>query len=233
MNNCIISENLKRIKQQIKETALSCGRKPEEIKLVVVTKKHSIDEIQRAIDAGVEYIGENQVQETDRKLPFLKNYREFHFIGHLQTNKIRRLLSLKPVLIHSLDKLSTAEKLNSVANELKIIQDVLIQVNVSHEDTKNGISTGDCHSFIKETSNFSSIRVKGLMTVGMNTENELLVRKGFRLLKDLFDDLRKSELKNCEMVYLSMGMSNDFVPAITEGANILRIGSAIMGERVY
>ncbi|MDD3051605.1 MAG: YggS family pyridoxal phosphate-dependent enzyme [Candidatus Cloacimonetes bacterium] len=207
------------------------GRTGDHVKLVVVTKKHSAEEIQSAINEGAEIIGENQIQEASSKIPQINGFKEFHFIGHLQSNKIKKLLQLKPALIHSIDKISTAEKLNEELEKNDSVQEILIQINTSDESSKFGIDPKQCDSFFNEITRFPRLQVRGLMTIGKNTDNESEIRNGFRKLKTIFDSLKHKELSNVSMKYLSMGMSDDFEIAIEEGANIIRVGSAIMGLR--
>jgi PLP dependent protein len=230
----MIVENIVEIKQRITSAALRVDRDPAEIKLLAVTKTHPVESIQMAIENGIEFISENRIQEAEDKLPKLENlYKEFHFIGHLQSNKIKKLMSLKPALIHSIDKLSTASKLNDFLELNDLSQDILIQVNTSGEASKFGIEPVDAISFARELSKLKNLNVKGLMTIGMFTDDEQIVRACFRKLKDIFDQLKNEQISEIPMQYLSMGMTNDFEIAIEEGANIVRIGSAIFGYRNY
>lgn len=229
-----IKENLDFIKKSIAEAAKKSGRSAEEIKLLVVTKTHSAEVIDQVLEAGAEYIGENKIQESETKLPQLtNNYKEFHFIGHLQSNKIKKLLPLKPDLIHSIDKISTAKKLNTYLSNNNLTQDILIQVNTSGEDSKFGIIPQELEDFIIEMSQLTQINVVGLMTIGMTSSDEKIVRQGFNELKNLFELYKNSSFPNVTMNYLSMGMTNDFTIAIEEGSNLVRIGSAIFGPRIY
>lgn len=229
-----IKKNLQLIKNKIAESAKSAGRNPEDIKLLVVTKTHSAEIVDLALQAGAEYIGENKIQESETKLPQLtEEYKEFHFIGHLQSNKIKKLMPLQPSLIHSIDKLSTAKKLNNYLVQSGKTQNILIQVNTSNEESKFGIEPEQLEDFLKEISELKNLQVKGLMTIGLTSTEETEVRKGFQKLKRLFELHQENSYSNIEMKYLSMGMTNDFKIAIEEGANIIRIGSAIFGTRIY
>jgi len=219
------------------------GKDPATIKLIAVTKTYPVNTILDALQNGIEYIAESRVQECETKIPLLKNkYKEFHFIGHLQTNKIAKLLSLSPTLIHSVDKYSTAEKINQVLentitdaiNGVPTLrrQDILIEVNTSGEPQKNGISPDQLPELLQKISQLQHIKIKGLMTISQQTTDEQTIRQNFRLLKQLFDDIQKSsQSPNIEIQYLSMGMSDDFNIAIEEGSNMLRIGTAIFGQR--
>jgi len=229
-----IRNNIEYINDIIQNTCKKTGRDPQEIKLLAVTKTQPVTVIEKALEAGISCIGENKIQEAETKLSLLKDkYSEFHFIGHLQSNKIKKLISLKPSLIQSLDSLLTIRKLNDHLIKENIIQDILIQVNTSGEESKFGIEPDEVIKFISQTEIFQNIRIKGLMTIGMFTSDRELVRGCFRSLKRLFEELKNCNLGNVEMEYLSMGMTNDYIIAIEEGANILRIGSAIFGPRNY
>jgi hypothetical protein len=227
-------EIIEKIKLEIEECTAKSGRHSDEVKLLAVTKTHPVEVIKASLDEGFEFIAENKVQEAEVKIPQLAGlYKEFHFIGHLQSNKINKLLSLNPDLIHSLDKLSTAEKLNKSLEKLNKKQAVLIEVNTSGEESKNGINPEDLSNFLEKIDLMDNIQVKGLMTIGALTNNEEEIRKCFRLLKSLFEEHKNKQYQNCEMKYLSMGMSNDFKIAISEGSNIIRLGSIIYGYRNY
>ena len=229
-----IKENIERIKKEIIKTAKNSGRNHEDIKLLVVTKTHPAEIIDEALNSGAKYIAENKIQESEDKLPKLKNiYKEFHFIGHLQSNKIKKLMLLRPTLIHSIDKISTAKKLNNYLEKENIIQNILIQINTSGEISKSGIDPNELTDFLKEISKFKNLNVQGLMTIGLNSPDESKVRQNFYELNQLFGLHKNSPYDNVEMKYLSMGMTNDFKIAIEEGSNIVRIGSAIFGNRIY
>jgi len=227
-----IAENLKTVKKKITTAAKKAGRKPENIKLIAVTKNHSPEKIDLALKNGIKFIGENRVREAANKLPLLKEkYEEFHFIGHLQTNKISKLMKLKPALIHSIEKYSTAKKLNEFLIKENRFQNILIEVNTSGEESKFGVDPKDTIDFIRQISEFSHLKILGLMTVGMFTSDEKIIRNCFRTLKDLFEKIKTENFRNIEMKYLSMGMSNDFEIAIEEEAHIIRVGTAIFGAR--
>jgi len=229
-----ISKNIDILKQRIRNAALKSGRNPSDIKLVAVTKTHPSNLIDIALKSGIKFIGENRIQEAEDKIPLLKEeFEEFHFIGHLQSNKIPKLMKLNPALIHSIDKFSTAKKLNDFLIQKNKMQNILIQVNTSFEESKFGIEPDIAIGFIKEVSELSNLNIKGLMTIGKFTNDKNEIRKCFRTLKNIFDEIKLRNIRNVEMKYLSMGMTNDFELAIEEGANIVRIGSAIFGERKY
>ncbi len=227
-----MKERIDFIRKKIADAADACNRSADEILLLAVTKTHDVETIREGIKNGLTCIAENKIQESLTKIPELQDeIDEFHFIGHLQSNKIRKLMELKPTLIHSLDKLSTIKKLNNVAQEMGIVQDILVQVNTSGEASKSGIEPNETIEFLKQAACFSNIRIRGLMTIGMFISDEDIIRECFRKLKKLYDEAEK--LPGVKFKYLSMGMSGDFEIAIEEGANIIRIGSAIFGVRDY
>lgn len=230
----MIKENLEKLEKKIAAAAKKSGRTLAEVKLLVVTKTHPVELIRQALEAGAQNIGENKIQEAEAKIPQLQGeYAEFHFIGHLQSNKIKKLIPLRPELIHSIDKLSTARKLNNYLAKHNLQQNILIQVNCSGESSKFGIDPSELDDFLAEISKLTNLKIQGLMTIGLNSEDEAKVRAGFKLLKQLFKSVQTEKYPNVEMKYLSMGMTHDFVWAIEEGANLIRIGSAIFGARDY
>ena len=229
-----IANNFKKVKQRIAEAARKVNRKPEQIKLLTVTKSHPLAKVEKALKLGVEYIGENKVQEAEAKLPELVGkYKEFHFIGHLQSNKIKKLIPLRPELIHSLDKLSTIRKLHNYLEKHDLQQDILIEVNTSGEASKFGIEPNSALELVEAAANYSRVHIKGLMTIGKLTDNRDEIRACFRRLKELSQQISQHNIPNVKMNILSMGMTNDFEIAIEEGSNIVRVGSAIFGSREY
>ncbi|MBT7469076.1 MAG: YggS family pyridoxal phosphate-dependent enzyme [Candidatus Cloacimonetes bacterium] len=229
-----IQKNIENLKIRIAKSARDSARNIEEIKLLAVTKTHSAELVQIVLKNGLKCIAENKIQEARTKLPELQNvYDEFHFIGHLQSNKIKQLMKLKPALIHSIDKISTAKKLNDFLFKNNLKQEILIQINTSNEASKFGVEPSKIVAFVDEITQLSNLKIMGLMTIGKFTSNETEIRDNFKKLKEIFENLKRKNLPNLEMKYLSMGMTNDFEIAIEEGANIVRIGSAIFGDRNY
>lgn len=227
-----IQVNIAGIKEEIKKICHNCGRNPEDITLVVVTKTVDPERINYAVDCGASDLGENKVQEiVDKYEPVSKNVK-WHLIGHLQTNKVKYIID-KVELIHSVDSIKLAEEISKRAEKYDITKDVLVQINVAEEETKFGIGLDEAVNFVKNISEFGNIRIKGLMTIAPYSENPEGVRLVFRQLREKFDELSQMNLPNTEMKYLSMGMSNDYQIAIEEGANIIRIGTAIFGKRNY
>ena len=234
MDRMSIAENVAKINSRMKLAAEKADRNPKDIKLLAVTKTHPVHIIEQALKSGIKYIGENRLQDAEEKIPQLEGqFKEFHFIGHLQSNKIRKLMNLKPALIHSIDNLKTADKLNDYLTLYNLKQNILIQINTSAESSKFGIEPDDAADFVRQAAKFSNLRIKGLMTIGKFTANEAEIRICFKMLHDIFEKIKKENISNVEMKYLSMGMSGDFEIAIEEGANIVRLGSAIFGAREY
>ncbi len=228
-----IAKNIDTIRTSIDNRLAKLGRQGEEIILLAVTKTQSVDAIETALQSGITHFGENKVQEAMRKLPLVQSpYQGFHFIGHLQSNKINQLLSLKPYLIHSVDSVYIAQKLHLALGRTNRFQDILIQVNISEEATKSGVSFSNAIECVEEISRYSTLCIKGLMTIGKMDKPEVS-RPLFAQMKVLFDKIKKMDIPNVQMDYLSMGMSHDYLIALDEGANLLRIGSAIFGQRSY
>ncbi|HPY95894.1 MAG: YggS family pyridoxal phosphate-dependent enzyme [Candidatus Cloacimonadales bacterium] len=230
----MIQDNIERVYKQIEEACKRVGRDPDDIKLIAVTKTHSAAKINEALSFGIKSFGENKIQEIEEKMPDINRQgKEFHFIGHLQSNKINKLIELEPVLIHSIEKYSTAERLNKSLLRRGLTQDVLIEVNTSGEKSKNGVDPDDLNDLIKMISELSNVHIRGLMTIGTLTDDSDEIRRCFRQLRDLFQALKAQSIDNVEMKYLSMGMSGDFEIAIEEGSNLIRLGSIIFGQRHY
>jgi len=228
-----IKANIAELNQAIEALKVRLGRK-DQIILLAVTKTHPVELIETALTAGIEHIAENKVQEAMRKLPMITSpYRGFHFIGHLQTNKINQLLSLKPLLIHSIDSVYLAEKLHLALGRTNRTQDILIQVNTTREEQKSGVTFENARDTIWRIAAYSTLKIKGLMTIGKLHPNPEISRPYFKQLKELFDEFQKADIPSMEMQHLSMGMSHDWKIAVEEGSNMIRIGSAIFGERHY
>ncbi len=227
-----IQSRLKLVKERIETAALACGRDPRTIKLVAVSKTVPVDLVQAAIKAGVTILGENYVQEVRDKIEALSAEKvSWHFIGHLQSNKAKYAVQLFD-LIHSVDSLKLAKELNKRAGIIGKVQKILIQVNISGEATKSGIETEQALELVRRIAPFENLAVCGLMTMPPYFNAPDKVRPYFRALKDLSDIIRKEAIANVDMTELSMGMTGDFEVAIQQGATLVRIGTAIFGERV-
>lgn len=221
--------NIKRIEERIVAAARRAGRNPGEIKLIAVTKTVPVEKIREALDCGVNRLGENKVQEFLNKYQQLPPGVEWHFIGHLQTNKVNKIIG-KVALIHSLDRWALAEELHQAAIKAGQVAKVLVQVNVAGEKTKYGLDQSETVDFVAAAAELAGLSVQGLMTIAPWSANPEEVRPVFRGLREI---ARKVEdrVAGSRMNYLSMGMSGDWEVAVEEGANILRIGTAVFGER--
>ncbi len=224
----IIKNNLEIINEKVKKAALKTNRNPDEIKLVAVTKTATIEQIKEAIRVGVKIIGENKVQEAKEKYQILSTDIEWHLVGHLQTNKVKYAIEIFD-LIHSVDSIKLAKEIDKRSLQFGMITNVLVEVNVSGEETKYGIKPEEVEPFLEEISEFSRIKVRGLMTIAPIAEDKEEVRPFFRKLRKLFEKIKIENKKNIRMDYLSMGMTEDFEVAIEEGANMVRIGRGIFG----
>jgi len=222
-----IAANIKGIIHKIKLAAERVGRKEESVELVAVTKTVDVSKIKEAIRAGIKIIGENRVQEAREKFKDIGKEVEWHLIGHLQTNKVKYIFDIFS-LIHSVDSLLLSEEIQRRAENKGLETDILIEVNLSGEKTKFGILPEKAINFVKDISRFKNINIMGLMTIPPFSESPEDSRKYFKMLRMLRDDIQKEGI---EMKELSMGMSNDFEAAVEEGATMVRIGTAIFGER--
>lgn len=225
-----IKDNLNSVIERINEAAYRSGRNPDEINLVAVTKNIDSNIIMESIDLGITNIGENRVQELRAKYDKITKPVNWHFIGSLQSNKVKHIVD-KVELIHSLDRISLAKELNKRGKGIDRIIPVLVQVNISKESTKSGIYKEDMFAFMDSIAAFEYIKIEGLMTIAPHTTDIESVRPFFVEMRDLFERVQEQQYDNVNMKYLSMGMTNDFEVAIEEGANIVRIGRAIFGDR--
>ena len=226
----MIAQNLQTVRDQIAEKCTAVNRDISEIKLIVVSKNFGTDSINEAFNAGAKDFGENKAQELDGKFQELGNKITWHFIGNLQKNKVKYVVS-SAEFIHSVTSLSLAEEINKRAEQINKNQKILIQVKTSDEETKSGVTEeNEVLDLIHACKEFSNISPVGLMTIAPFTDNENLIRKSFSYLRNLRDKLKDQGI---DLKELSMGMTSDFEIAIEEGATMLRIGSAIFGERDY
>jgi pyridoxal phosphate enzyme (YggS family) len=219
------------VKNRIQTAARGCGRDPETVRLVAVSKTVSANRVRQAIEAGVTILGENYVQEARTKFNDLATYPvSWHFIGHLQSNKAKYAVRLFD-LIHSVDSLKLARELDKQSRKINKIQNILIQVNISEEASKSGTSVKDTYNLLKDISVLENLTVKGLMTMPPYFNAPEKVRPYFAALRDLRDRLEQQGLSSIHLSELSMGMTGDFEAAIQEGATLVRIGTAIFGKR--
>jgi pyridoxal phosphate enzyme (YggS family) len=225
-----LKKRLENVKDRINKAALKCSRDPESILLVAVSKTIPANSVREAIEAGVTTLGESYVQEARDKFNVLGRYPvSWHFIGHLQSNKAKYAVRLFD-LIHSVDTLKLAGELNKQAKKVNKIQDVLIQINISKEPSKSGSDIENARKLIKDIVLFENLSVKGLMAMPPFFNNPEKARPYFIALRNLRDQIQKA-FPGVILNELSMGMTGDFEVAIEEGATLVRIGTAIFGER--
>lgn len=228
-----IADNIRNIREQIDASCKVSGRNIDEVLLLGVTKTIEISQMKEAIEEGIIAVGENKPQELKRKYDIIGDEVKWHMIGSLQSNKVKYIID-KVDLIHSLDRISLCEEIQKRATICDKYINCLVQVNVSKEESKQGIYMEDVEDFINECAkNYDRIRIKGLMTMAPFDADEDEIRKIFRTLKNLSIEIRQKNIANVEMNELSMGMSGDFQIAIEEGATIVRVGSSIFGDRNY
>lgn len=225
-----VRENIQSVQDRIASTAQRVGRESDSITLIAISKTKPVSLIVEAIDAGITDIGENRVQEAKGKRSQVDRPVSWHLVGHLQTNKVKQALKIFD-LIHSVDSIRLLAEIERQSCRLNRRTDVLVEVNTSGEESKYGLQPNEVLSFMESASEYSHVRLKGLMTVGEFMPNPEEVRPSFTLLRSLKETIDSQGYQNVEMEYLSMGMTNDFEVAIEEGANMVRIGSAIFGER--
>ncbi len=230
INNVDVIENLEDIRRRIEEAKKRAGR-TDEVLLLAVTKTVDFDRIDKSIEDGVTDIGENKVQEILKRMDYYEDKINYHFIGSLQRNKVKDIIG-KVKLIHSVDSLRLAKEIDKRAKNEEIIQDCLLQVNVSKEESKSGVYIEDLDDFVYNILQLDNIRIKGFMTMAPFDATDEELHKIFRTLKENFDKINK-KYEVLDMEYLSMGMTGDFEIAIEEGANIVRVGSGIYGKRNY
>ena len=229
---CLLIENLGQVEKRIEEAWKKGKRKSEEVTLIAVSKTKPVSMIETIYQAGVREFGENKVQELCEKYELMEKDIHWHMIGHLQRNKVRQVIE-KAYLIHSVDSLRLAQQIEQEAAKLEKTVSILVEVNVAKEASKFGIMLEETENFLKEISAFKHISVQGLMTTAPFVENPEENRIYFRKLYQLSVDMKRKNIDNINMQFLSMGMTNDFEVAIEEGANIVRIGTGIFGERNY
>ena len=226
-----LKQRLEKVKARIRRAAETCGRDAESVRLVAASKTFAPEIVREALEAGVTILGENYVQEAREKFKALVQYPvSWHFIGHLQSNKAKYAVRLFD-LIHSVDSLKLARELDKQAARVDKIQPILVQVNISGEETKSGIAADETSAFISAIGRMKNLSVQGLMTMPPYFYQPEKVRPYFAALRELRDEIERRRIPNVSMTELSMGMTGDFEAAIQEGATLVRIGTAIFGER--
>lgn len=221
-----VKQRLQTIQQQIAEACEKTGRSAADVQIVAVTKYVSIARAKEAIEAGIVHLGESRADGFLRKYEAIGNEVTWHFIGTLQSRKVKQIIDYVDY-VHSLDRLSLAEEINKRAN--RTIK-CFVQVNVSGETSKHGLAPEDVLPFIETLSAFSRIEVVGLMTMAPYTDDEAIIRRCFRTLRELKERVQEKQFPHAPCTELSMGMSNDYVIAVEEGATFLRLGTCLVGE---
>lgn len=228
-----VKNNVKEILEIAEKQARKSGRDPKEVKVMAVTKTVDPELVNVAIDSGITLLGENRVQEFLSKYELYKKENvEIHFIGSLQTNKVKYIID-KVSMIHSVNSLKLAAEIDKQAKKHNLVMDILIEVNIGEEDSKSGIDSSSVFDLLKEVAKLSNVRVVGLMAIPPFCENKEEIKKYFDNMYQLFIDIKNKKLDNISMNVLSMGMSHDFDVAIESGATLVRVGSKMFGERIY
>ena len=228
-----VAQQVARIQEEIWETCAACGRDPASVRLMAVTKTVEPERVNQAIQAGVRLLGENKAQELLEKFDaYHKEQVEIHFIGHLQTNKVRQIVD-RVTMVQSLDSVHLAAELDKQCAKLGKVMDCLVEVNVGSELTKSGVEPERLLDFLGELSQFHQIHVRGLMAIPPICESDREIEGYFSDLHKLFVDIGGEKIDNINMDFLSMGMSGDYLLAIKHGSNIVRIGTALFGHRDY
>jgi len=225
-----LSRNLEKVQSNIRAACEKSGRKFFDISLVAVSKTQSADRVSELAALGIRTFGENRVQELLEKQPLVSGDMDWHMIGHLQTNKVKSIID-KVSLIHSVDSYRLANEIDKHAKAHEKIMEILVEINIAAEESKYGIEPGELPEFLKEIAAFQNILVKGLMCVAPYVENPEENRLYFRKMRRMFVDSAGISANNINMQYLSMGMTNDYMVAIEEGSNIVRVGTGLFGAR--
>lgn len=226
-----ILQNYKAIMDRMNKAIDRSGRNGEEILLVGVSKTQPADRLIEAYNCGIRVFGENKVQELTQKYPLIGGAK-WHFIGHLQKNKVKYIVD-KVELIHSLDSIELAEEIDKRSGKISKVMPVLIQVNIEKEETKSGIFEEDILEFTKQVSKYPNILVSGIMAIPPVNKNDEVQRENFKRVYNIYNEVKKYKYDNFNIKYLSMGMTGDYEIAIEEGANIIRVGTGLFGERNY
>lgn len=220
-----IKSNIEDVYNRVRLSCERSGRNPEDITVMAVTKTVDTDNISKAVECGITTLGENRPQELKEKFDCIDGVK-WHLIGHLQTNKVKYIID-KAEVIHSVYTEKLAQEIDKYAKKINKVQKILVEVNISGEESKGGISPEEIDDFLIKLSVYKNIKVSGFMTMAPLGADEKTVREIFRKMHNIYVDISTKKYDNITMEYLSMGMSNDFEIAIEEGANIVRIGSRI------
>lgn len=226
-----LEEKIHLVQNNIECAAKKSGRSKDDILLVAASKMQTVDKIKEAQNNGLSVFGENKAQELLEKYPYIDNVR-WHFIGHLQKNKVKYIID-KVELIHSVDSIELLEEIDKRSKSINKVMPVLIQINIGKEETKSGINEDEVDSFIEKAMEYKNIKISGFMAIPPKVEDKEDSRVYFMRMRSLFDRIRDLKCSQLNIKYLSMGMTNDYEIAIEEGANMVRVGTGIFGERKY
>ncbi len=228
-----IEHNINVIRERIAIAAEESGRNPEDIKLMAVTKTVEPIFINHAIECGIDLIGENKVQEFLSKKPYLKlDNCKAHLIGHLQTNKVKQIIS-EVDMIQSVDSVKLATEISKRASAQGMVVECLVEVNIGDEESKTGLDMNLLYDTLNQIAVLPGIKIKGLMTIPPICDDEDTLNKYFSKMREIFIDIKSKKLDNIDMCILSMGMSGDYEAAVRNGSDLVRVGSAIFGPRIY
>ncbi|MBQ1188903.1 MAG: YggS family pyridoxal phosphate-dependent enzyme [Lachnospiraceae bacterium] len=225
-----IAMNYAEVKSRMEAACVRAGRDPKEVTLIAVSKTKPVSMLMEAYEAGARAFGENKVQEITEKFPQMPEDAKFHMIGHLQTNKVGQVIE-KAVLIHSVDSVHLAEKIEKEAAKRNMVKEILLEVNVAEEDSKFGLKMEEVIPTLEIIKTFPHVCVKGLMTIAPFVEDAEENRKYFKELYQLYVDIKTKNIDNGTMSVLSMGMTGDYEVAVEEGATMIRVGTGIFGSR--
>lgn len=228
----MLKENLEAVEEKVQRACEVSGRDRSEVTLIAVSKTKPVEMLQEIYEAGVRDFGENKVQELTEKYEIMPKDMRWHMIGHLQRNKVKYIVD-KTTLIHSVDSLRLAQEISKEAVKKDVVVSILIEVNISGEETKFGLNEEETISMVEEIAKLPNLLIKGLMTVAPPVEDPEENRAVFRKIKQLSVDITNKNIDNVTMEILSMGMTNDYTVAIEEGATMVRVGTGIFGARDY
>ncbi|MGM0501172.1 MAG: YggS family pyridoxal phosphate-dependent enzyme [Bacillota bacterium] len=228
-----VKERLTEVQNRIKAAAERANRNPDEIKLIAVSKNQDLAKIEKLQEEGISDFGESRVQELRDRYEQFPDV-TWHMIGHLQRNKVKYLARMERCqLIHSLDSLRLAKKINKRAGMENRVMNALVQINIAEDDNKYGLAPAEVIDYLNQVANFDNLKIKGLMTIIPYVENAETARPYFKKMKKLAEQVKEAQIATIDMDELSMGMSNDFEVAIEEGATMVRIGRTLFGSRGY
>lgn len=227
-----VKENIRKVKENMRNACLKAGRTPEDTTLIAVTKTKPFEMLMEAYDAGVRDFGENKVQDLMAKFELAPKDSRFHMIGHLQKNKVKYLIG-NVYLIHGVDSYELAEVIDKESKKKNVVTNILVEVNVAGEESKFGTTSKDAKEVVKKIASLPNVKVKGLMTIAPYVVDPEENRQYFVELRNLLIDINKENIDNISMDILSMGMTGDYCVACEEGATYVRVGTGIFGERDY